>query len=156
LGAWTQSPSTHPLLGDWRRVGYRRGAAEPRASGPVVAARARGIEPNRPEDVSARIQGVLDELGQAGGGVLQLDAGRYVCDDALFIHDANVVLAGAGKRETTLFFSRPLAECVAPGFQWSWTGGHVYFVARERLAASMAKGWNYTPGAEGWLAGDTL
>src|SRR5438093_2811756 len=61
LEAWAQSPSTHPLLGDWRRAGYRRGAAEPRASGPAVPARTRGIEPNRPEDVSARIQDRSEE-----------------------------------------------------------------------------------------------
>ena len=159
LEAWAESPSTHPLLGDWRRAGYRRGAAEPRASGPAVPARTRGIEPNRPEDVSARLQDALDELGRGGGGVLQLEAGRYVCDNALFIHDSNVVLAGTAKHETTLFFSRPLAECVAPGFHWSWTGGHVFFVARERLATASSEppgGWRVANGAEGWLPGDTL
>jgi len=143
-------------MGDWRRVGYRRGKAEPRASGPVVSATSLGIAVNALDDASARIQDALDAIGRDGGGVLQLDAGRYVCDDALFIHDSNVVLAGAGRDATTLFFTRPLAECVAPGFQWSWTGGHVFFVSRERLAQSMADGWSWEIGVEGWLAQETL
>jgi hypothetical protein len=106
--------------------------------------------------VSDKLQSALDDLGGAGGGTLVLEPGRYVCDQALFIHDSNVVLAGAGRHETTLWFSRPLAECVAPGHHWSWTGGHVFFVARERLEMSMAQGWSYAIGDEGWLAGARL
>jgi len=42
LDAWAEAPSTHPLLGDWRRVGYRRGRSAPRAARPVVRARDQG------------------------------------------------------------------------------------------------------------------
>ena len=68
------------------------------------------------------------ELGTGGGGILELDRGRYVLRSVhSFIHDSNVVLKGAGKAETTLYFSRPLAESVRPGHFWSWTGGQIYF-----------------------------
>ena len=163
LDAWKTSPSSHPLLGDWRRVGYRRGSSEPRAGGPVVPAHTRGIHADEPNDVSAALQAALDELGAGGGGVLQLAPGRYVLDRPLFVHDSNVVLAGAGKHETTLYFPRPLAASLDPGTHWSWTGGQIFFTARERLAASRSAHWTGPDEGlaermltEGWLAGATL
>ena len=129
------------LMGDWRRVGYRRGRRKPRATGPPSRRAGLGIRPDEPDDVSGRLQAALDDLGASGGGVLQLDAGRYVLDRPLFVHDSHVVLRGAGKHATTLFFPRPLAESLDPGTFWSWTGGQIFFTARERLAASMARGW---------------
>src|SRR5207253_1750686 len=148
LADWCRSPSAHPIMGDWRRVGYRRGVPRPQHPGPTVEASRLGILPDDPADASGRLQAALDELGGLGGGVLQLDAGRYVLDRALFVHDANVVLRGDGKEATILFFPRPLAETVHPGTFWSWTGGQIFFAARERLAASMANGWERD---EGWL-----
>jgi hypothetical protein len=153
LDAWCSSPSTHPIMGDWRRVGYRRGAPLPQHPGPTVEASRVGIPAGDPRDVSRRLQSALDELGASGGGVLQLDSGRYLLEQPLFVHDSNVVLRGAGKQATTLFFPRPLAESVHPGTFWSWTGGQIFFTSRERLATSMAHGWERD---EGWLAGATL
>ncbi len=140
-------------MGDWRRVGYRRGASRPVPRGTSVNASTLGIRPDELSDVSDQLQAALDELGASGGGVLQLDAGRYVLEQPLFVHDSNVVLRGAGKEVTTLFFPRPLAETVHPGTFWSWTGGQIFFTARARLAASMSIGWERD---EGWLAGATL
>lgn len=155
LDSWARSPSTHPLIGDWRRVGYRRGAAEPRATGSVVQARALGIRPGEPHDVSGPLQAALDDLAAAGGGVLELEAGRYVLDNPLFVHGSHVVLRGAGKAATTLFFTRPLRDSVHPNTNWSWTGGQIFFTSRERLAASAAEDWDWGPN-ERWLAGPVL
>jgi hypothetical protein len=143
-------------MGDWRRVGYQRGARPPHAAGPTIAASSLGIHPDGPTDASGELQSALDEIGTSGGGVLQLDAGRYSLGRPLFVHDSHVVLRGADKRATSLFFSRPLAESLHDNTFWSWTGGQVFFIARERLAASMAHGWEWRGGGEGWLAGDTL
>lgn len=157
LAAWSESPSTHPLLGDWRRVGYRRGARRPAAMGAIVEAATLGIHPDDPDDTSERLQAALDEIGGSGGGVLQLDAGRYSLDRPLFVHHSGVVLRGAGKGETTLFFPRPLAESVHANTAWSWTGGQIFFIARERLEASTAGEWVSGWGRdEGWLPGGTL
>ncbi len=140
MAAWCRSPSTHPTMGDWRRAGYRRGTQRPFPTGPTVEARGLGIRPDEPTDVSDRLQAALDHLGESGGGTLQLDVGRYVLDRPLFLHHPHVVLRGAGKEATTLFFPRPLAASIHPGIFWSWTGGQVFFIARERLAASMTRG----------------
>src|SRR5262245_40449949 len=102
LAAWQRSPSAHPLIGDWRRLGYRRGSGPPPPSGPIVEARSLGITPDDTVDTSAVLQAALDELGAAGGGVLQLDPGRYLLERPLFVHHSNVVLRGAGRHATTL------------------------------------------------------
>ncbi|MFD5749037.1 hypothetical protein ACFWH2_17395, partial [Streptomyces sp. NPDC127033] len=92
VDAWAQAPSSHPVIGDWRRVGYRRGSRRPRATGTLtVAATDFGIRPNQPQDVSRQLQSALDDLGLRGGGVLKLAKGRYVLDNPLFIHDSHTV-----------------------------------------------------------------
>ncbi|UGQ11172.1 hypothetical protein LO772_30935 [Yinghuangia sp. ASG 101] len=128
---------------------------EPRATGSVVQARALGIHPGRQDDVSGKLQAALDDLAAAQGGVLELDAGRYVLDDPLFIHGSGVVLRGAGKASTTLFFTRPLRDSIHANTNWSWTGGQIYFTSRERLAASAAENWDWGTN-ECWLAGPEL
>ncbi|WP_131803064.1 pectate lyase family protein [Parafrankia colletiae] len=153
--AWKSSPSSHPLLGDWRRVGYRRGTREPRLPNHVVTARALGVRPGEPQDVSAALQKALDDLGARGGGVLKLDPGRYVLDNPLFIHGSSVVLAGAGKKKTTLFFNRPLRDSIRATFGWSWTGGQIYFIPKERLVSAGAPG-QPAGGGETWLPGPQL
>lgn len=165
LTAWAASPSNHPVLGDWRRTGYRRGAQKPTASGrPVVTAQSIGIRPDQGGDVSAALQTALDEIGSTGGGVLKLGAGRYVLDNPVFVHGSNVVLQGAGVGKTTLHFTRTLEQSIGSvrdftgQSAWSWTGGQVFFISRERLAASRAANWRAEEGkgTEGWLPGERL
>jgi hypothetical protein len=145
---WAASPSTHPQLGDWRRVGYRRGASEPAPApaAPVVSASSLGVAPDSSGDVSVPLQRALDDLGAAGGGILQLDPGRYQLDFPLFVHHSNVVVRGAGKHETTLYFTRPLMESIGGGVEWSWTGGQIFFVPKAVRVSS----------GETWLGGQQL
>jgi hypothetical protein len=157
LEQWAASPTTHPRVGDWRRAGYRRGAPLPRrVEGPTIDAGARGIVAGE-HDVSAALQQLLDEL-EASGGVLQLGPGRYTLNEPLLIHGSNVVLRGAGTSETTLYFPRTLGDSFGPALfrestAWSWTGGHIYFVSRDRLERSRDADWG---GFEGWIVGDKL
>ncbi|MCK9899631.1 hypothetical protein MXD63_06035 [Frankia sp. Cpl3] len=160
LRGWASAPASHPLLGDWRRAGYRRGAAEPRLPGRVLTADDLGLRAGSSEDVSRILQAALDDLGVRGGGVLRLDPGRYVLDSPLFVHGSNVVLAGAGKEQTTLYFTRPLRDSLHDTPAWSWSGGQIFFVSRERLATlSSIDDRNWRPecwGIEGWVTGPVL
>ncbi len=156
LDSWASAPGTHPLLGNWRRVGYRRGAALPTDLGPETAARDLGIEPDSDLDQSGAIQGALYNIGARGGGVLRLAAGRYVLDNPVFMRHPQLVLAGDGRDRTTLFFSRPLAESIRPTHDWSWTGGQIFFVHSERLATTATRDNMTDPTGERWLAGATL
>ena len=143
LEAWGDAPGSHPVMGDWRQVGYRRGTTDPKpTSQKVVEARRLGIAPDQEQDAGAAIQKALDDLGAAGGGILQLDRGRYVVNQPLFVRDSNVVLRGAGTDKTTLYFPRTLREALgAGGVNWSWTGGQIFFISRERFAKSMQTDW---------------
>jgi hypothetical protein len=82
LEEWAQSPSTHPIIGDWRRAGYRRGELQPAPQKRRVLRGADlGIRPGTGQDVSGALQQAVDRLGRVGGGVLQLSAGRYVLNN---------------------------------------------------------------------------
>ena len=157
LEAWGDAPGSHPMMGDWRQVGYRRGTTDPKpTSQKVVEARRLGITPDQEQDAGAAIQKALDDLGAAGGGILQLDRGRYVVNQPLFMRDSNVVLRGAGTDQTTLYFPRTLREALgAGGVNWSWTGGQIFFISRERFAKSMQTDWAPEV-SEGWLPGEVL
>ncbi len=161
LLAWSAAPTAHPILGDWRQVGYRRGARDPQwpdsPERPHQVARTldAGVFPDRGDEVSGPLQRLLDDVGRAGGGVVQLEAGRYMLDQPLFIRSSNVVLVGAGRHETTLHFTRPLAETIFPTHHWSWHGGQVYIAAPERVAESAHQGWDWNQN-EGWLGDDVL
>ncbi len=156
LDSWASAPGTHPLLGDWRRVGYRRGAALPSDLGPETPAGDLGIVPDVDREQSGVIQQALDDIGANGGGVLRLDAGRYVLDNPVFMRHSHLVLAGAGRNQTTLHFPRPLAESIRPTYDWSWTGGQVYFAHPGRLATTTTRSHLSDPTGERWLTGDTL
>ena len=61
------------------------------------------------EDVTAAIQKALDDVGQRGGGVVYLSAGKYKIDvsstkaNSLKISYSNVILRGAGTGKTFIF-----------------------------------------------------
>jgi hypothetical protein len=161
LEEWAREPARHPRIGDWRRAGYRRGVWPPERPGRTQRAVDAGIRPDTDEDVSAALQGLLDQLGEAGGGVLVLEPGRYALDAPLVIHSSYVVLRGAGSDHTVLHFTHPLVETLgaAPHLGstgWSWNGGHIFFISRERFRASMDTAWAGVDHREGWLMGDTL
>jgi len=161
MAAWALAPASHPYLGDWRRVGYRRGTCEPTPQARrVVRASSIGVRPGSQHDVSTTLQVALDKLGAAGGGVLELAPGRYVLDNPLLMRQSNVVLRGAGSRRTTLYFSRPLRDSIGiantdGGSSWSWNGGQIFFIAPERFEQSKAQNWNSNQ-PDAWMAGATL
>ncbi|UTF59750.1 hypothetical protein [Gilvimarinus sp. DA14] len=55
-------------------------------------------------DVSAELQLLIDTLGEAGGGVLEIAAGLYRLDRPLLMRHSHVVLRGAGREQTKLWF----------------------------------------------------
>ncbi len=123
-----------------------------------------GIRPDDKKDQAEAMQAALDELGASGGGVLQLAEGRYMLSRPVFICHSNVVLRGAGKHRTTLEFPHPLEDVLGRALGpdgissgWSWNGGQVFVIARERLEQSQRSDWATTDGhTEGWLAGELL
>ncbi len=152
LGEWKASPETHDHMGDFRRVGYKRGKVPlPTSGSTVVLASSLGILPNTGVNVYPQIKAALDNLGDSGGGELRLDAGTYQIDTPIVINRSNVILSGAGSNKTILSatntlhgaFDSPTAKSINGSY--SYTGGQVMFNSPGR-----------NPGSSGWNTGGTL
>lgn len=156
LGEWASSPSTHPRLGDWRQVGYRRGVWPPPEPTRLFTAKEAGVLPGE-GDNAPRLQSLVDEVGADGGGVIRLEEGRYKLSQPIIIRHANVVLRGSGRHSTRLHFTRPLRDALGDAPDdgsscWSWTGGQVWFVSEPRFELSKLARWSGRfPNKEGWL-----
>jgi hypothetical protein len=86
---------------NWTRVGVQGGIPVL----PVVAhLRDFGGHPDRDEDVSVALEAAIAAAGAAGGGVIQLEAGTYRLDRPVFIRHDRVVIRGAGRDRTKIFF----------------------------------------------------
>ena len=95
-------------LPDFSYAGYKNGEQElPTApGGPLLSVLAYGADPTARKDSTAAIQAAIDAAGAAGGGVVLLPAGRYLCDGVLTVDRSGVVVRGAGPEETLVYFTR--------------------------------------------------
>jgi len=144
------SPDTHPRIPNVSYAGYHRG--EDRLPRPRVRANVRqfGAIGDGVTDATAAINAAIEAVGRAGGGTVLVPPGRYFLSGVLWMHHSGVVLRGAGRDRTTLFFDQPLETCYRPAArgEWSWSGGLVWFIPRELRAGLEARGFT---GNEGWL-----
>ncbi|MFH1496518.1 MAG: glycosyl hydrolase family 28-related protein [Verrucomicrobiota bacterium] len=94
------------FLHDFSYAGYRRGEAEPpRVDGPVHdAVRDCGADNTGKTDATGAIQAAIDAAQSAGGGVVFIPEGDYLCLGGIRIVQKGVVLRGAGPGKTRLFF----------------------------------------------------
>ncbi len=65
-----------------------------------------GADPSGTSDSNAAIQATIDAVAEAGGGVVELPAGSFRCDDLLEVTTSGVVIRGAGADQTQLWFTR--------------------------------------------------
>ncbi|TNF25539.1 MAG: hypothetical protein EP329_22965 [Deltaproteobacteria bacterium] len=104
---WTPGYAPEPgaFLQDYSWAGYRNGGV---TLGQAVAERVVEVvaDPSGGEDATAALQAAIDEVAAAGGGVVQLPAGRYRVDGTVLIGASGVVLRGAGPTSTQLWFTR--------------------------------------------------
>lgn len=72
----------------------------------------------------------------SGGRVIEVPAGRFVVRDILEVRRSGVVIRGAGRDRTVLYFPRPLEEVRSnlgattsgrPTSNYSWSGGFIWF-----------------------------
>jgi hypothetical protein len=128
--AWT----SYSRLPDFSQAGYRSGQA------PI---------PNFPIQVNVKDEGAVGDgatddtqaflkaIAQADHGAVYIPAGRYVITQQLKIDRSNIVLRGAGRTKTVLYFPKSLTEAVgpgktwAPGGSWSWSGGFLFFSGHD-------------------------
>ncbi|MEC7519052.1 MAG: glycosyl hydrolase family 28-related protein [Myxococcota bacterium] len=139
----SRAPLTSPLWGeegeafdprgrlmDWSFAGYHAGE-DPLPSPPVVAdVRDFGAVGDGVTDDGAALEAAIAAAGE--GGTVRVPAGRYLSRRRLSL-TPGVVLEGAGRGDTTLFFPEAL-EDVYPGERnWSFGGGFIQASGASRM-----------------------
>lgn len=112
------------ILPDFSYAGYGYGEREPRARGRMVNVSDFGIRPGTGEDMTGRIQAVVDEVGRSGGGIVYFPAGRYELNKeaepgaatGIRINYSHTVLRGEGSGPggTVLYQHKPMVSAQAP------------------------------------------
>ena len=108
-GNWTPAYTNAEghFLHDFSYAGYRNGE-EPlpsKAGSPTVSVITFGADPTGATDSNAAIQLAIDAVS-ATGGVVNIPAGLYRCDDVLMVTSPGTVLRGEGPNTSRIFFTR--------------------------------------------------
>lgn len=106
---WTPaltSPDGH-FLHDFSYAGYHNGEEPlPEKTGrPAVSVIDFGADPTGAADSTSAIQQAIDSLSP-GGGVVDVPAGVYRCDDVLAVTTPGTVLRGVGPTNSRIYFTR--------------------------------------------------
>ncbi len=131
-------------LPDWSFAGYERGEAPVPARPATHNVKDFGAMGDGDHDDTEAFQRAVAEVQS---GVIEIPPGRYVITDIIEIRNSDLVLRGAGKNETTLYFPRTLTD-VRPNWgattsgtrtsNYSWSGGFIWVTgddAGESLSA---------------------
>lgn len=147
---YLSNPDAHPLIPNVSHAGYRRGELPPPRPAVRASVTAFGVVGDGTTDCTAAFNEAVERVGAAGGGAVYVPPGTYRLSGIVWVHHSRVVLRGAGRGRTRLFFERSLTECYRPASrnEWSWSGGLVWFIPRELRAALETSGFT---GNEGWL-----
>ncbi|MDX9973625.1 MAG: glycosyl hydrolase family 28-related protein [FCB group bacterium] len=96
------------FLHDFSYAGYRNGeAAIPDAPPlPSFDVSAYGADPTGQTDSTGALQASINAAVDAGGGVVKVPQGIFRCDGRLLVQGSNVILRGAGRDSTRLYFTQ--------------------------------------------------
>ncbi len=106
---WTPAltDSEGRFLPDMSYAGYHNGETEPSARSAKIfnVVKMFGADSTGKRDATRAIQKAVDAATGAGGGVVLLPRGLFRCDGVIQINASKIVLRGAGKNATRLFFT---------------------------------------------------
>jgi len=126
------------------------------------------------DDDADDTEAFLKAIASTSNGAILIPAGRYVLTQVLKLTRSGVVLRGAGRDATVLYFPKPLVDMVGPSpdwagsntakGRWSWGGGVIWCEGRDagvRLAdvvapASRGDSALTLSSASGLAAGQTI
>lgn len=97
-------------LPDYSYAGYQAGRRPIPDVPVVISVRDTGATGNGRTDDSGAFQRAIDRAGEMGGGAVMVPAGTYRLAAQLFLRESGVVLRGEGRNESTLLFTRSLAD----------------------------------------------
>lgn len=130
-------------LPDFSYAGYHAGE-DPIPEVPVVASVADfGAVGDGETDDSEAFLRAIEETGQ---GAILIPPGRYVITRPLLIRKSGIVLRGASRDETVLFFPQTLREAIGKGKDggphgWSWGGAWIWLNADRKRGDSNGPVW---------------
>ncbi len=108
---YIEEPGKSPLI-DFSKAGYAFGEQNFQYPSNVIDVTTKGINPNTGEDLTKKVQTLIDETGKNGGGLLYFPKGKYVFNtnpnhvDFLKIDYDNIVIRGDGQDESgTIFYN---------------------------------------------------
>ncbi|NMH86306.1 family 43 glycosylhydrolase [Flavivirga algicola] len=108
---YVQEPKKSPLI-DFSKAGYAYGEQDFQYPGSIIDVTSKDIYPNTGEDLTKKVQALIDETGKNGGGVLYFPKGKYTFNtnpnnvDFLKIDYDNIVIRGEGQgEEGTIFYN---------------------------------------------------
>lgn len=147
---YVSNPDAHPLIPNVSYAGHRRGEHPLPCPRVRVSVTAFGAVGDGVTDCTAAFNDAVERVGAAGGGAVYVPPGTYLLTGVVWVHRSNVVIRGAGRHRTKLFFDKSLTESYRPPGrnEWSWNGGMVWFMPRELRTQLEA---NNFLGNEGWL-----
>ncbi len=124
---WTQfceqrKAGVQTFLPDFSYAGYRQGAAQMEAKGPVFNVKDYGAIPDDLKDDAEGISAAIKAASEAGGGIVFLPKGRYLVNTSMdrrgtiYIESSRVVLKGEGCNEggTVIHSIHPYGGNFAP------------------------------------------
>lgn len=144
------------FLHDFSYAGYRRGEAEPpRVGGPVHDAVGDfGADNTGKTDATGAIQAAVNAAQSAGGGVVFIPEGDYLCKGGLWIGKSGIVIRGAGAGKTRLFFhdeTSPKGTNIIMNGESSSDLGAMLVRDADRFSRDL-----YVEDASGWSVGDDI
>lgn len=107
---WTPAftDSSGRFLHDFSYAGYARGERPiPDVTTNVVDVTTLGADPTGMTDGTAAVQSAIDAVEALGGGVVFFPAGDYRVEGRLRVEASGVVLRGAGRTTSRVFFATP-------------------------------------------------
>ena len=134
-------------LPDFSRAGYHCGDTP--VPSPKTAANVKdfGAKGDGKADDTEAFKRAISAAVAKGGGAVDIPKGKYILKDIIWIKHSNVVLRGAGKDKTILFFPKPLQDILPnmshttggrPTSAYSWSGGLIWvkgYIGPKKLAA---------------------
>lgn len=141
---YKENPNSHPNIPNCSYAGYRYGdVALPSGIGQTYNVKTQyGAKGDGSTDDTEAIRNAIKAAETAGGGVVYIPNGDYICSGVLFVNGDNVIIRGESKDNTKLRFTKSLTDGYSPNYTevngsldqiiWSWAGGMVWFTPKSK------------------------
>ncbi|MCA9272764.1 MAG: hypothetical protein KDA31_06950 [Phycisphaerales bacterium] len=138
--SYAANPDAHPNIPNVSYAGYESGTSPlpTTADGRmIVNVSTFGASPDDGIDDTEQIRNAVAIAGafsasHAIGAALVFEPGEYILSGPVFVHSDKLILAGAGRDQTTLRFTKSLDESHAHYPFWGYSGGMIWFIHPSR------------------------